>query len=52
MTDGPFIESHEWIAGFDILECDSLDEAIEVASRHPMAAGGVIELRPAWPLDL
>ena len=52
VTDGPFIESHEWIAGFDILECESLDEAIEVASRHPMAAGGVIELRPAWPLDL
>jgi hypothetical protein len=52
VTDGPFIESHEWIAGFDILECENLDEAIEVASRHPMAARGVIELRPAWPLDL
>lgn len=52
VTDGPFIESHEWIAGFDILECESVDEAIEVASRHPMAARGAIELRPAWPLDL
>ena len=52
VTDGPFIESHEWIAGFDILDCENLDEAIEVASRHPMAARGVIELRPVWPLDL
>lgn len=52
VTDGPFAETREWIAGFDILECDSLDEAIEIASRHPMATGGIIELRPAWPLDL
>jgi hypothetical protein len=52
VTDGPFIESHEWIAGFDILQCETLEEAIEVASRHPMASGGVIELRPVWPLDL
>lgn len=52
VTDGPFAETHEWIAGFDVLECDSLEEAIELASRHPMATGGIIELRPAWPLDL
>ncbi len=52
VTDGPFAETHEWIAGFDILECESLDEAIELASRHPMATQGIIELRPAWPLDL
>jgi len=38
VTDGPFTESKEWIAGFDILECEDLDEAIEIASRHPMAA--------------
>lgn len=52
ITDGPFAETHEWIAGYDILECDNMDEAIEIASRHPMATLGVIELRPAWPLDL
>ncbi|MFH8249107.1 YciI family protein [Microbacterium sp. B2969] len=52
VTDGPFAETHEWIAGFDILECADLDEALEIASRHPMATGGIIELRPAWPLDL
>jgi hypothetical protein len=52
VTDGPFAETHEWIAGYDILEADSLDEAVEIASRHPMATSGIIELRPAWPLDL
>jgi hypothetical protein len=48
VTDGPFTESKEWIAGFDILECDNLDEAIEIASRHPQANGGKLELRPFW----
>ena len=52
VTDGPFAETHEWIAGFDLLECDTLEEAVEIASRHPMATSGIIEVRPAWPLDL
>jgi hypothetical protein len=51
VTDGPFAESRDWIAGFDILDCADLDEAIELASRHPMAATGRLELRPFWPLD-
>lgn len=46
VTDGPFTESKEWIAGFDIIECDDLDEAIRIASRHPQANGGKLELRP------
>ncbi len=52
VTDGPFTEAKEWVAGFDILECRDLDEAIEVASKHPMARFGTIELRPFWPLEL
>jgi hypothetical protein len=48
VTDGPFTESKEWIAGFDILECENLDEAIAIAARHPQANGGKIELRPFW----
>jgi len=48
VTDGPFTESKEWIAGFDILECEDLDEAIAIAARHPMANGGKLELRPFW----
>jgi hypothetical protein len=51
ITDGPFTESREWIAGFDILECADLDAAIEIAAAHPMAYTGRLELRPFWPLD-
>jgi hypothetical protein len=51
VTDGPFTESKEWIAGFDIVECADLDEAIDYASRHPMARHGRIEIRPFWPFE-
>ena len=51
VTDGPYIEAKEWVAGFDVIECRDLDEAIEVASKHPMARFGTIELRPCWPLE-
>lgn len=51
VTDGGFAEAKEWIAGFDLIEVRDLAEAIEVASKHPMARGGLIELRPLWPLD-
>ena len=46
VTDGPFLETKEILAGFDVLECRDLDEAIEVACGHPMAARGVLDLRP------
>jgi len=49
VTDGPFAETKEWIAGFDLLECANLDEAIDVASKHPMARFGRLEIRPLWP---
>jgi hypothetical protein len=51
VTSGPFAETREVIAGFDILECASLDEAIAIAAEHPMARFGRLELRPFWPLD-
>jgi hypothetical protein len=46
VSDGPFAETKEQIAGFCVLECTDLDEAIEVASRHPTALIGTFELRP------
>ena len=49
VTDGPFVETKEYIAGFDVLDCADLDEAIEVAAKHPMARSGALELRPFWP---
>ena len=51
VTDGPFAETKEQIAGFDVLECTDLDEAIEVARRHPMARLGILEVRPFWPFE-
>jgi hypothetical protein len=49
IADGPFAETKEQIAGFDIIECADLEEAIEVAGKHPVARFGVIEVRPFWP---
>jgi hypothetical protein len=48
VTDGPFVETKEAIGGFDLLECDSLEQAVEIAATHPMAHGGTIEVRPLW----
>lgn len=48
LSDGPFAETKEVIAGYDILECADLDEAVEIASKHPVARWGMIELRPFW----
>lgn len=51
VTDGPFTESKEWIAGYDIIDCADLDEAIDYVSRHPMARRGRIEIRPIHVWD-
>ena len=46
VIDGPFAETKEQIGGYDVIECADLDEAIAVASRHPVARIGTIEVRP------
>ena len=48
VTEGPFAETKEAIGGFDILECDSLDEAVKIAAEHPVAKVGTIEVRPYY----
>jgi hypothetical protein len=48
VTDGPFAETKEAVGGFDLLECGSLEEAVEIAASHPMAQAGTIEVRPLW----
>jgi len=48
VTDGPYAETKEIVGGFDIIEAESLDEAVEIASGHPVAEFGVIEVRPFW----
>ncbi len=50
LTDGPYAETKEQMGGFDVIECKDLDEAIEVAAKHPIARYGMIEVRPFWPL--
>ena len=46
ISDGPFAETKEQMVGYDLLECANLDEAIEIASKHPLARRGAMELRP------
>ena len=46
LTDGPFLESKEQLSGFQIFECDSLDEAIEWAAKLPDTETEAVEVRP------
>jgi hypothetical protein len=47
VTDGPYLELKEVIGGFVVLECDSIDEAVQVASEWPASGGmSTIEVRP------
>lgn len=48
LSDGPFAESKEQVGGFDLIEVANLDEAIELAARHPNAKVGSVEIRPIW----
>jgi len=49
-SDGPFAETKEQMAGFYLVDCKDLDEAIEVASKIPGAQHGSIEVRPVWEM--
>jgi hypothetical protein len=46
VENGPAVENDPQISGFNILDCADLDEALEVASKHPVATFGILELRP------
>lgn len=48
VADGPYADPEGRIAGFDVIECADLDEAIEVAGKHPVARFGTIDVRPIW----
>jgi hypothetical protein len=51
ITDGPFAVTKEVLAGYYILECADLDEALKHASRLPMAPWATIEVRPVMSAD-
>jgi hypothetical protein len=46
VTDGPYIEAKEYIGSFDIVDCESLQRALEIAARVPFARVGKVEVRP------
>jgi hypothetical protein len=50
VTDGPFAETKEQLAGFYMIEARDLDAAIQIASRIPPARAGSIEVRPVRPI--
>ena len=46
VTDGPFAETREQLAGYVLIEADSFDEAVALAAEHPVAEFGTVEVRP------
>ncbi len=52
VTDGPFAETKEQLAGFYLIEARDLNEAIQTASRIPPAREGSVEVRPVRELDV
>ena len=46
LFDGPFAETKEQVGGFCLIDCADLDQAIEVAAKHPASSYGTIEIRP------
>ena len=52
VTDGPFAETKECLAGFYLIEARDLNEAIQVASKIPPASVGSIEVRPVRQLNV
>ena len=46
VLDGPFAETKEVLAGFNLIEADSMDDAVRIASEFPWAQTGCIEVRP------
>ena len=51
VTDGPFAETKEQLAGFYVLDCKDLDDAIDWAAKIPGAQGGSVEIRPVMVFD-
>lgn len=50
-TDGPYAEAKELLAGFYLIECESMERAIEHAARVPEAQLGLVEVRPVLDLS-
>ena len=51
VVDGPFAETKEVFAGLNVIEADSMDEAVRIASEFPWAKTGCVEVRPIRDID-
>jgi hypothetical protein len=49
VTDGPFAEFKEYVAGICLLEADDVDEVMELAEWMPSSSFGATEIREVWP---
>ena len=47
VTDGPYLESKEYLASFFVIDCENLDRAVEIAAKYPTAKTTGVEV---WPL--
>ena len=51
LTDGPFAETKEYLAGYYTIECDDLDAALQRAAQMPNIEYGSVEVRPVWDMN-
>jgi hypothetical protein len=50
-TDGPYVEAKEQLAGYFVVDCDSLERATEIAARFPDARFAAVEVRPIMDMS-
>jgi hypothetical protein len=50
-SDGPLVEAKEQIAGYAMIDCKDLDQALEIAAKVPAALTGSVEVRPIWEMQ-
>lgn len=51
VVDGPFAETKEFLAGFNLIEAENMDEALKIAQGFPWAGLGSIEVRPVRDME-
>ena len=51
ILDGPFTETKELLAGFNLIEAENMDEAVRIAAEFPWTRTGCVEVRPVRDID-
>jgi len=51
VVDGPFAETKELLAGFNLIEAENMDEAVRIAAEFPWTRTGCVEVRPVRDID-